>query len=210
MLSRFSDRQDVTWIWCTPLVYFKLRGPSRSSKEALRAAITANPYVARRLLNEATEIVQKKSHQGALWVRKDYIHDVREVPAGEYYSNFKQHWYREPESIAWLRAVKNSLDAEEENMDNRSDSQVPSPATTVSDARRAFDLSKVVCSRCGGLPPDGKQVSRCGGCLQAVYCSKACQVEAWKHGGHKTECKRIQWERAAAAAIAKGPKKELK
>jgi hypothetical protein len=44
------------------------------------------------------------------------------------------------------------------------------------------------CDGCGkpGAP------SKCAGCLRVAYCSKSCQVQHWKKGGHKRECKQLK------------------
>eukprot|EP01045_Picozoa_sp_COSAG04_P026136 COSAG04_NODE_3568_length_2701_cov_1.525365_1_plen_277_part_10 len=34
--------------------------------------------------------------------------------------------------------------------------------------------------------------SRCAGCQAIYYCGRACQVQDWKHGGHKLACARFQ------------------
>ncbi|GAQ78908.1 hypothetical protein KFL_000200615 [Klebsormidium nitens] len=49
------------------------------------------------------------------------------------------------------------------------------------------------CSKCGA---SGIAIKTCGGCKRAYYCSKECQMAAWKEG-HKAECKRAN---SAAAA----------
>ncbi|GAQ78909.1 hypothetical protein KFL_000200620 [Klebsormidium nitens] len=52
------------------------------------------------------------------------------------------------------------------------------------------------CSKCGA---SGVAVKTCSGCRRAQYCSKECQVAAWKEG-HKVECRRAS---AAGAADVK-------
>ena len=47
------------------------------------------------------------------------------------------------------------------------------------------------CARSGGFfggraPRNIASLSRCGGCFVALYCSRACQIKAWKK--HKTVC----------------------
>ena len=38
-----------------------------------------------------------------------------------------------------------------------------------------------VCAGCGKLGA----LSKCAGCMRVAYCSKSCQVQHWKKGGHK-------------------------
>ena len=45
---------------------------------------------------------------------------------------------------------------------------------------------------------------RCGRCRQRTYCSKQCQVSAWKDG-HKQECKALQEERQQRVSAAFAP-----
>lgn len=45
------------------------------------------------------------------------------------------------------------------------------------------------CSVCSAT--EGK-LKRCAGCFVAKYCSRECQVQHWKRGGHKEECKSLQ------------------
>jgi hypothetical protein len=64
------------------------------------------------------------------------------------------------------------------------------------DAATAKPLS---CSTCGKPPAPGAALSACGRCKTALYCSKACQTEAWP--GHKHVCK------AVGEAVAKAERK---
>jgi hypothetical protein len=64
------------------------------------------------------------------------------------------------------------------------------------DAATANPLS---CSTCGKAPPPGAALSACGRCMTALYCSKACQTQAWP--GHKLVCK------AVGEAFAKAERK---
>ena len=47
----------------------------------------------------------------------------------------------------------------------------------------------------------GAGLKKCKRCLRVMYCSKSCQVAAWK-GGHKHECKPPQQARAGTGAAA--------
>ena len=42
----------------------------------------------------------------------------------------------------------------------------------------------------------------CTRCWSAVYCSDACRLDNWAHGGHEAECKAVSAEEAAAARAA--------
>ena len=46
-------------------------------------------------------------------------------------------------------------------------------------------------STCGGCGKPGA-LSKCASCMQVAYCSKSCQVQHWKKGGHKRECKQLK------------------
>ena len=48
------------------------------------------------------------------------------------------------------------------------------------------------CSHCG---KHKDELRMCASCRSARYCSRECQVAAWKHG-HKQECGRLAAERA--------------
>jgi hypothetical protein len=69
--------------------------------------------------------------------------------------------------------------------------------------------NRQICRRCmKEVPAAGKRCSRCG----ARYCSKECQVEDWKHFGHKQECKLLQahTQRQGAGAGCSANEKLLK
>ncbi|KZV60336.1 hypothetical protein PENSPDRAFT_671741 [Peniophora sp. CONT] len=56
--------------------------------------------------------------------------------------------------------------------------------------------------RCAG--PDGSmKLSRCKECQIARYCSRECQVDAWKHG-HKEECKKDFQRKRNNATLSSG------
>ena len=50
------------------------------------------------------------------------------------------------------------------------------------------------CSNCGKeekkSSTKGKNFKRCARCRKVIYCSRACQKEHWKKGGHKDVCKK--------------------
>ena len=55
-------------------------------------------------------------------------------------------------------------------------------------------------SACSGCSKSSFQLRKCGGCRQAAYCSRGCQVRHWKEGGHKQECAQLAPAAGAAAA----------
>lgn len=45
------------------------------------------------------------------------------------------------------------------------------------------------CANCGTFnAASGRGLDVCGGCRRRAYCSRACQMQHWKVGGHKQEC----------------------
>ena len=62
-----------------------------------------------------------------------------------------------------------------------------------------------LCSRPGcAIGETEARLKSCARCKVAAYCSKACQVAAWK-GGHKQECKALQEERQQRVSAAFAP-----
>ena len=51
------------------------------------------------------------------------------------------------------------------------------------------DYGQSHCAYCGKDVQPGEKFKQCSKCKAQWYCSKACQVEAWK-AGHKKDCKR--------------------
>ena len=50
-----------------------------------------------------------------------------------------------------------------------------------------------VCSSTGSNPPTHHHaLKRCDQCRVVYYCSRTCQIQHWKKGGHKQECKRLR------------------
>ena len=45
------------------------------------------------------------------------------------------------------------------------------------------------CANCKRVAQTGEKFKQCSKCKAQWYCSKECQVEAWK-AGHKKDCKR--------------------
>jgi hypothetical protein len=66
----------------------------------------------------------------------------------------------------------------------------------------AATAKPLTCSTCGKPPAPGAALSTCGRCKTALYCSKACQTEAWP--GHKHVCEAV-CEAVAKAKCNTGP-----
>ncbi|KAL7550900.1 hypothetical protein ACHAWF_014094 [Thalassiosira exigua] len=64
-------------------------------------------------------------------------------------------------------------------------------------------ISHGSCDHCGKVTDDPK---RCAACRAVFYCSKDCQVVAWK-GGHKKECKKLKSDRDEKKAIDRNKSK---
>ncbi|OBZ69341.1 hypothetical protein A0H81_10879 [Grifola frondosa] len=69
--------------------------------------------------------------------------------------------------------------------------------------RKRFPCDNVKCLKVGTKED---QVRRCGGCLSTFYCSKECQVAAWKEGDHKKMCKLKQRERTEGKSAPISPR----
>lgn len=53
------------------------------------------------------------------------------------------------------------------------------------------DVPEPICFACGKRKEDlkeGQKFSNCSKCQTAVYCSRECQLQDWKHGRHKLAC----------------------
>lgn len=48
----------------------------------------------------------------------------------------------------------------------------------------------LACTSLEGFSEVGMDTQLCGGCKQARYCCRACQMFAWREGGHKTVCRK--------------------
>ena len=57
------------------------------------------------------------------------------------------------------------------------------------------------CSQCGAAPSAGAPLKRCAKCHLVSYCSRECQMAAWR-AGHSSECAGSKASKAAAAAAA--------
>ena len=62
------------------------------------------------------------------------------------------------------------------------------------------------CSTCGKPKTPLRPLHPCKLCHTVQYCGRVCQVQHWKQGGHRRECKKL---REAAAADAKSIPKEV-
>ena len=60
------------------------------------------------------------------------------------------------------------------------------------------------CSTCGKPKTPLRPLHPCKLCRTVHYCGRECQVNHWKEGGHRRECKKV---REAAAAAKTAPKK---
>jgi hypothetical protein len=47
------------------------------------------------------------------------------------------------------------------------------------------------CAFCNQPAQAGMKLFKCSACKSVRYCSKECQAQHWKAGGHKQECKRL-------------------
>ncbi|KAJ6536349.1 hypothetical protein B0H19DRAFT_1183260 [Mycena capillaripes] len=74
--------------------------------------------------------------------------------------------------------------------------------------RRAFlkhYMKRVIPTpKCGAIGPK-TEFMRCSGCLLSNYCSSACQLWDWRHGGHPESCKALLVMRRADIA-SMGPR----
>jgi len=61
------------------------------------------------------------------------------------------------------------------------------------------------CSTCGKPKTPMRPIKPCKLCHTVQYCGRECQVQHWKQGGHRKECKKIR-KAAAAAKIKPVPK----
>ena len=68
-------------------------------------------------------------------------------------------------------------------------------AVLLADSAKAISVQlanlKAAPRTCGYCGKPGAQ-SKCAGCMLVAYCSKNCQAQHWKKGGHKRECKQLK------------------
>jgi hypothetical protein len=184
LLAQFEGRKTDTWVWCTPLVYFRARGAhSGIAKDAALRAMKANPHVCPLLLQDCGGLAQMgrtgTPQEQMMKVMTGQM-DKMAMEANTYYSNFAKHWYREPESIEWLR----SLRAAASSGGGRGGGEKGASTS----GETGFNAGLVSCSNCSGTSLSGQKLLLCSGCRNARYCGRQCQVEHWK-GGHKAACK---------------------
>ena len=58
-----------------------------------------------------------------------------------------------------------------------------------------YSLDRFFCANCGATRSNTIKLKVCTMCKCKWFCSKACIAEAWKHKGHKQECKELQKEK---------------
>ncbi|KAG1663888.1 hypothetical protein FOA52_014701 [Chlamydomonas sp. UWO 241] len=68
-----------------------------------------------------------------------------------------------------------------------------------SEAPHRTSMDVAMCHNCSKLRRDGHKLFSCSGCKAVYYCSKECQNESWRNGGHKKICKNHQATRAVMA-----------
>ncbi|KLO13748.1 hypothetical protein SCHPADRAFT_928296 [Schizopora paradoxa] len=64
-------------------------------------------------------------------------------------------------------------------------------ALTLHDVLHPRDERKLVCDNCY-KPNKISAYKTCAGCKYVCYCSKACQIQGWKEGGHREQCKLLR------------------
>ena len=64
-------------------------------------------------------------------------------------------------------------------------------------SRGARGRAPKTCGSCGRPEDQGEKFFHCARCKAVSYCSKACQVNHWKRGGHKQECAALQAQEPA-------------
>ena len=57
-------------------------------------------------------------------------------------------------------------------------------------AIKMFSALSLLCGVCG---KEGKVYKQCSRCTCVYYCSVDCQRKHWKEGGHKDECKKLDF-----------------
>ena len=69
-------------------------------------------------------------------------------------------------------------------------SAAPAPTAAATDASVATTTAKACfwAARSNEVSDEAAAENRCGRCKRAYYCSRRCQKEHWRHGGHKEAC----------------------
>lgn len=62
---------------------------------------------------------------------------------------------------------------------------------TLHEINNLIDIGGLHCDCCKQKRGDNVQLSACGRCQRAWYCSKECQVKSWKEKGHKEHCRKV-------------------
>lgn len=70
--------------------------------------------------------------------------------------------------------------------------------TPVLDAPHVRQFSSI--PRCSGCGRQATSLKKCSRCRVAAYCSRACQVQHWKKGGHKQQCAQLAAGSAGAGS----------
>ena len=58
---------------------------------------------------------------------------------------------------------------------------------------KVIKLLSLLSSGCGVCGKEGKGYKQCSRCTCVYYCSVDCQRKDWKEGGHKDECKKLDF-----------------
>ncbi len=94
-MKQFKNDPGIEWIYCRPLLDFRMKGPQKAVGRALRKAIKYNAYVPKFLLSRkrvpSRDIVSFSP--GGM--------DEAVLYAGRYLN----HWRRIPGAVAWLKSV---------------------------------------------------------------------------------------------------------
>ena len=63
----------------------------------------------------------------------------------------------------------------------------------------------------GGVarPPRRRCFRKCARCRAARYCSRECQLQHWRDGGHQHECRELLASAASAAAASAAPQRSV-
>ena len=67
------------------------------------------------------------------------------------------------------------------------------------DITKTVYMGAITCAACGKQEQAGEKYAKCAGCKRVVYCTRGCQKQHWKQGGHRQECNQV----AATAAKLK-------
>lgn len=96
LLRQYEEDWSAAWHFTRALVSFLREGDSKTSREALEAALEENPYVAPYLLGQI-KLPRKLP---------DFIGIGDRNEAIEYAATFAKDWRKNPRSLAWLEAAQ--------------------------------------------------------------------------------------------------------